>query len=163
MKATAGVDWCEVVDALAEKHDRKPHALMGILQDLQMEYGHVCPDAQIEVALALGISPTHVSDVISFYHFLCSEPKGQYVVWLCQTISCDMADKDQIAKALSDELGISFGETTDDGLFTLEYTNCMGMCDQAPAMLVNDEVHVSLTPDSAREIIAGYRREGGLG
>ena len=86
----------------------------------------------------LDLHPVEVYGVVSFYTFLNSEKKGRYVVRLCQTISCDMAGKDAVAAALREALGIEFGETTEDGVFSLEWANCLGMCDQGPAMLVND-------------------------
>jgi NADH:ubiquinone oxidoreductase subunit E len=79
------------------------------------------------------------------------------VIRLCGTLSCDFAGKDAIAEALTDELGVGFDETTSDGLFTLEWASCVGMCDQGPALLVNDEVHTRITPETAREIVAACR------
>ena len=90
---------------------------------------------------------------ISFYAFLSSEPKGRNIVRLCQTITCDLVGKEAIAQAIERELGISFGETTKDNRITLEYTNCLGMCDAGPAMLVNDKIYTHLTTEKAVEII----------
>ena len=84
-------------------------------------------------------------------------PEGQFVIRLCGTLSCDFAGKDAVADALKDELGVGFNETTDDGVFTLEWASCVGMCDQGPALLVNDEVHTRVSPEKAREIVAACR------
>ena len=81
-----------------------------------------------------------VYSVVTFYAFLKAEKLGKFVIRLCRTISCDMQDKDKVARQLENELGIRFGQTTPDGKFTLEWANCLGMCDQGPALLVNDQV-----------------------
>jgi NADH:ubiquinone oxidoreductase subunit E len=101
----------------------------------------------------LSIHPVEVNSVISFYSFLHSEPQGRNTIKLCRTISCDIAGKQKIEDALTRELGISFGETTKDKKYTLEHTNCIGMCDQGPAMLVNDKVFTRLDPEKAVNIL----------
>jgi NADH:ubiquinone oxidoreductase subunit E len=98
-----------------------------------------------------------VYSVASFYAFLHGAPEGRFVIRLCRTLSCEFAGKQAVAEALEQELGISFDQTTDDGLFTLEWASCVGMCDQGPALLVNDEVHTRVTPESAKEIVAACR------
>ena len=108
------------------------------------------------IADVLDIHPVEVYSV-PVLACLDGAPEGQFVVRLCGTLSCDFAGKDAVADALKAELGIDFDETTDDGLFTLEWASCVGMCDQGPALLVNDDVHTRVTPESAREILAACR------
>jgi [NiFe] hydrogenase diaphorase moiety large subunit len=79
-------------------------------------------------------------------------------VRLCQTISCDLAGKARVARQLENELGIAFGETTPDGRFSLEWASCLGMCDQGPALLVNDRVYTRVTPDQVHQIIEDCRK-----
>ncbi len=160
MSALLDMDWRSVVADLVATRGTDRTALIPILQDIQLNYGYVPKEAQTQLALALDISQAQVSEVISFYSFLSGEPKGKFVFRLCQTISCEMAGKEEVARALESSLGLSFGETSEDGLFSLEYTNCIGMCDQPPAMLVNDDVFGDLTPESVEEIVSGYRRKG---
>ena len=100
------------------------------------------------IADLLDIHPVEVHSVVSFYSFLDERPQGQFVIRLCRTITCDMAGKDHVARQLENDLGIEFGETTPDGKFSLEWANCLGMCDQGPAMLVNEQ---DLHPGHARE------------
>jgi [NiFe] hydrogenase diaphorase moiety large subunit len=114
------------------------------------------------IADQLALHPVEVYSVVSFYAFLDHRPKGKFVVRLCQTISCDMAGKCRVARQLESDLGIRFGETTADGKFTLEHANCLGMCDQGPALLVNDEVHTRVTPEKVHEILEGCRRTFGV-
>jgi NADH-quinone oxidoreductase E subunit len=134
-------------------------ALMPILQDLQQEYGILSGLMMQEVAHALDIHPIEVEGVASFYSFLDSTQKqGRFVIRLCQTISCDLMGKSRVARQFENELGIQFGQTTKDGLFTLEYTNCLGMCDQGPAVMVNDRLFARVTPEKVPQIIDNCKR-----
>jgi [NiFe] hydrogenase diaphorase moiety large subunit len=143
----------EEIELLVEKYGVERSSLLQILQDIQRKHNHISDFAQQEIARLLSIHPVEVNSVISFYSFLHSEPQGRNTIKLCQTISCDMAGKQKIEDALTRELGISFGETTKDKKYTLEHTNCMGMCDQGPAMLINDKVFTRLDPEKAVNIL----------
>ncbi|RKY22441.1 MAG: NADH-quinone oxidoreductase subunit NuoE [Planctomycetota bacterium] len=146
---------------LCEKYGHDRAYLLPILEAVQEKYRHVSDVAMQEIADGLGIHPVEVYSVVTFYAFLSAEPKGNFIIRLCRTISCDMAGKDAIARQLENELGIGFGETTPDGRFTLEWTNCLGMCDQGPAMMVNDVVFTQLTPRKVHEIISECRKQFG--
>ena len=132
-------------------------SLIPILQDVKRRYHAVDDDAMQVIADMLDIHPVEVYSVASFYAFLHGAPEGAYVARLCRTLSCEFAGKEAVADALRQELGIDFDETTGDGLFTLEWASCIGMCDQGPALLVNDEVHTRVTPDAVRAIVAACR------
>ncbi len=160
MTTRTRIDWNNVVQDVVDMRGEDHTALIPILQDIQRSHGHVPREAQNAIAIALDVSQARVAEVISFYSFLTEEPQGQYIFRLCQTISCEMDGKDEVASALERALGIAFGETSEDGLFSLEYTNCIGMCDQPPAMLVNDDAFGGLTPQSVQDIVADYRRKG---
>jgi len=144
----------EEIEGLVKKYGATRSSLLPILQELQKKHQHISSFAQQEVARLLDIHPVEVYSVISFYHFLKPNYVGKNIVRLCKTIACDIAGKDSIAKALERELGIKFGETTKDGKIMLEYVNCVGMCDQGPAMIVNDKVYSKLTPEKAVEIVS---------
>ena len=135
--------------------------LLPVLQHIQREYRHIPAEAMQEVADAFNIHPAEVYGVVSFYSFLSTKRKGKFIVRLCKTISCDLAGKNGIATQLENDLGVKFGQTTSDGKFTLEYTHCLGMCDQGPAMLVNDEVYSKVTLESVTDIIESYIRKSG--
>ena len=109
------------------------------------------------VADLVGVHAVEVFSVATFYAFLHGAPEGRYVLRLCGTLSCDFAGKTAVAEALRVALGIDFGATTDDGVFTLEWASCVGMCDQGPALLVNDRVFTRVTPEKVAEIVAEYR------
>jgi NADH:ubiquinone oxidoreductase subunit E len=143
----------EEIELLVEKYGVERSSLLQILQDIQRKHKHISDFAQQEIARLLSIHPVEVNSVISFYSFLHAEPQGKNSIKLCRTISCDMAGKQKIEEALIRELGISFGETTKDKKYTLEHTNCMGMCDQGPAMLINEKVYTRLDPEKAVNIL----------
>jgi NADH-quinone oxidoreductase E subunit len=143
----------EEIEQLVSKFGSQRSALIPILQDIQRKHKHIPDFAQQEVARLLDIHPVEVFSVISFYSFLNTEPKGKYIVRLCQTISCDMQGKAAVAKAIERELGIKFGETTRDSKITLEYANCVGMCDQGPALIINERVYSKLTPEKVVQIL----------
>jgi [NiFe] hydrogenase diaphorase moiety large subunit len=129
-------------------------SLLPILQSIQRKHNFIPDFAQQEVARLLDIHPVEVFSVISFYAFLNTNPKGRNIVRLCQTITCDLSGKKSVAQAIERELGIKFGETSKDGRITLEYANCLGMCDQGPAMIINDRVYPKVTPEKAVEILS---------
>lgn len=143
----------EEIELLVSKYGQNRSSLIPILQDIQRKHKFIPDFAQQEVARLLDIHPVEVFSVISFYSFLNTTPKGKYIVRLCQTISCDMQGKAAVAKAIERELGIKFGETSRDNKFTLEFANCVGMCDQGPAMIINERVYSKLTPEKAVQIL----------
>jgi len=104
----------EEIEQLAAKYGNNRASLMPMLQAIQAKYNHISDHAQQEIARVLNIHPVEVFGVISFYAFLHSEPQGRNIVRLCKTISCELAGKDQVQKAIERELGISFGQTTKD-------------------------------------------------
>lgn len=146
------------IAAWADRYGHDRSALMPILQEVQNKYRRVSGYAMQVVADLLGIHPVEVYGVVSFYSFLSPTKQGKFVFRLCRTISCDMAGKETVAQQLRNDLGIDFGETTPDGTFTLEWANCLGMCDQGPAMLVNEKVYTKVTPQQVNEIIEQCRR-----
>ncbi len=148
------------IEQLVGMHGRDRTALMPVLQELNRSHSYLSEEAMVLVSKELSVPRSEVYGVATFYSFLSVKPRGKYVIRLCRTISCVIAGKYHPAVAsLLGELGIAFGETTRDGLFTLEQTSCIGLCDQGPAMLVNDDVHVKLTEESVRAILNDYRRK----
>lgn len=146
------------LESLASRYGRDRTALIPILQKVQEKYHYVSDFAMQNIADILNIHPVEVYGVVTFYAFLNSKYHGKFVVRLCRTISCDMANTSGVARQLENDLGIKFGETTPDGLFTLEYANCLGMCDQGPALLVNDQIFTRVTPELAFKVIESCRR-----
>lgn len=145
----------DLARSLVEKYGSGRESIMQILTDLNTELGYIPVDAIRVIADAVGVSDAEVYGVISFYSFLSTSPRGRHIVRLCSTVSCKMSGSGDVLEAVMDELGIRVGETTSDGRITLETTSCIGLCDQSPAMLVNDRPFTRLTPESARGIVAG--------
>ncbi len=143
----------EEIERYVKMFDNDRSALLPILQAIQRKHSCITDFAQQEVARLLDIHPVEVYSLISFYAFIHSKPGGRNIVRLCRTISCDMMDKNSVVDAIVCELGINFGETTKDKRITLEYTNCVGMCDQGPAMIVNERVFTKLDPEKAVNIL----------
>jgi NADH:ubiquinone oxidoreductase subunit E len=144
----------EEIEGYVKKYGNDRSALLMILHEIQNRDRHISEFAQQEVARLLNIHPVEVYSVISFFAFLNSNPKGRNLVRICQTISCDMHGKASVVHAIERELGIKVGETTKDNKFTLEYANCLGLCDMGPAMAINDQVFTKLTPEKAVELIS---------
>lgn len=135
------------IEKLKKKYSNDRSALLPMLRDLQEKYRGLSDYIIQELAHSLDIHPSEVDGTASFYSFLKRNGKyGKYVIRLCQTISCDIQGKQRIAGQLENELGIKFGETTKDEMFTLEYCNCLGMCDQGPAMMINHTLIAKLQP-----------------
>jgi NADH:ubiquinone oxidoreductase subunit E len=149
----------ESVEALADKLGRNRGSLMPILQDVKKNQSGLDSYAMQVIADALGIHPVEVFSVATFYAFLHPEKEGRFVFRLCRTLSCDLQGKEQVARQLRNDLGLDFGQTSADGNFTLEWAACIGMCDQGPAMLVNDKVYTRLTTETVRQIVDECRQE----
>jgi len=146
----------------ASENGRNRSGLLPLLQKVQKKYSKISDYAMQVIADQLDIHPVEVYSVTSFYSFLNHAPKGKFVFRLCQTISCDIAGKDRVARQLENDLGIKFGETTKDGKFTLEWANCLGMCDQGPALLVNETIYTRVTPEKVHEIVEECRKTFGV-
>ncbi len=155
----------EEVVAIAELTNFSRASLIPILRDIKEKYRGIDSEAMQIIADVLGMHPVEVDAVSTFYSFVQPETQGRFVFRLCRTYSCELTGKQEVAEQLECDLGIGFGETSADGLFSLEWANCMGMCDQGPAMLVNEEIFTKLTPEKVHAIIEDYRRrpEGDTG
>jgi [NiFe] hydrogenase diaphorase moiety large subunit len=147
---------------LVEKIGTDRSALLPILQEVQRRHYHISAYSMQVIADLLDLHPVEVYSVVSFYSFLDAKPQGQFVIRLCRTITCDMAGKDQIARQLQNDLGIEFGQTTPDGKFSLGWANCLGMCDQGPAMLVNERIFTGLTAEKVHGILEECRQAFGV-
>jgi NADH:ubiquinone oxidoreductase subunit E len=110
-----------------------------------------------ELAESLGLSIGEVYGVASFYSFLSTRPQGRNVIRICKSLPCLLKHAEVIIESVRKELGIGPGETTPDGRFSFELTNCIGACDKAPAMMINNDVHGDLTPKKIAKILKAYQ------
>ncbi len=139
-------------------NDRK--RMMDIVRTVQNQLGCVSSEAMNQIAKEVKCHRVEVESVVSFYAFLSTRPKGNIIIRLCDDIIDEMQGSQKVAEAFKRELGIDFGETTAEGKITLEYTPCIGMCDQSPAALVNDEVVTYLSSDKVSEIVETLKKGG---
>ncbi len=131
--------------------------LLVLLERAQSRSGYLSQELIAELAESLGLSISEVYGVASFYSFLSIKPQGRNVIRICKSIPCYLKDAQTIIEGVRKEIGIKPGETTPDGRFSFELTNCIGACDRAPAMMVNNDVHVDLTPKKISQILKVYK------
>lgn len=131
-------------------------SLLSMIKGEQETSGFVSDAAISGMAESLSLPVSDVYGVATFYSFVSTSALGRHVIRICKSVPCHLQDAEMIIKAIEETLSISPGETTNDGRFSFELTNCIGACDQAPAMLVDDEVHGHLTPEKISEILRSY-------
>jgi len=135
---------------------RERELLLDMIKEEQEKNGGVFQAVMTEMAASLGVSVGEVYGVTTFYSFLSTEALGRHVIRICKSVPCHLQDAEMLIECIQKEIGIGPGETTADGRFTLELTNCIGACDQAPAMLVDDEVYGDLTSEKIGEILQSF-------
>ncbi len=145
------------VDRIVAKHAGREGALLPVLREVQDLVGYLPEAVMKRVALGLGLSLSRVYGVATFYSLFYTKPKGLYVVRVCESAPCHVQGAQAVVEAIVEELGVSFGETTPDGRFTLEMVSCLGVCGVAPAVMVGDRVYGNLTPDTAVAVIREYK------
>ena len=130
--------------------------LVVLLEETQSKFGYLTGELLIEMAKSLGLSVSDVYGVATFYSFLSTKPLGKNVIRVCKSLPCFLKNCQTIIESVEGEIGIRPGETTPDGKFSFQLTNCIGACDEAPAMMVNNDVHVNLTPSKISKILRSY-------
>ena len=147
----------EKLAEVIKAHRNEKGALMPVLQQAQNIFGCVSEDVQKIIAEGLGDTLSEVYGVATFYSQFSLQPKGQYVCGVCLGTACYVKGSQAVLNKLCEELGVQPGNTTADGLFTVQATRCLGACGLAPVMMINDEVYGRLTPDQIPGILAKYR------
>ena len=154
-------DLSKLEGVLAEYGDTTSN-LITILQKAQDIYGYLPKDVLYHVADRLGTTPAEVLGVATFYSQFRLTPIGKYLIMSCQGTACHVNGSERILGAISEYLGIKNGETTEDGLFTLEEVACLGCCSLAPVIMINGEAHGSLTPDKAVSVLKDIQAKEGM-
>ena len=144
---------------MVEKYRGKKGATIPLLAEIQKSFGYLPEDALHFVAKAMDMPAAELFGVATFYSMFRLEPEGKYVVRLCRGTACHVQGSALVGAQLQRYLGIPEGKTTEDGMFTLQYVACLGCCSLAPVMMVGDEVHGKLTPESAVSILETYRKK----
>lgn len=131
--------------------------LLIALKEAQARFGYVSPERMAELAGSFDVPVNDVYGIASFYSFLPTRPSGRNIIRICKSLPCYLENCQIIIETVQKEIGIKPGQTTPDGRFSFELTNCIGLCDKAPAMLINNEAHVSLTPEKISQILQQYK------
>ena len=158
----SGVD-LTLMEGVLRQYQEDSTSLIMILQRAQSIYGYLPQEVIYHVAARTGNSPAKVLGVATFYSYFRLEPMGTYQIMLCQGTACHVNGAERIRTAITQELGIVNGQTTEDGMFTLNEVACLGCCSLAPVMMINGDTYGKLTPESTIKILRELkkREEGG--
>ncbi len=143
------------ISKITEGYQGRRWALIPLVQEIQEKVGYIPPEAVPIIADALGLFPSQVQAVISFYAQLYTEPRGKNVVKVCRGTACHVRGGKSILKLTKQHLGIEEGETTEDMEYTLETVACIGVCALAPNIMVNKETHGNMNPKKVAKLFAG--------
>ena len=145
------------INEICDRYVDEPTPLMMILSDIQNEYGYIPLEVQEVVSEKTGISVAEIYGVVTFYSYFSLKPKGKYVIGCCLGTACYVKGGGQVFDKFSEVLGIKGGETTADGLFTLDALRCLGACGIAPAVSINGKVYPKVKVSDVPDIVASYR------
>ncbi|MEM7681575.1 MAG: NAD(P)H-dependent oxidoreductase subunit E [Planctomycetota bacterium] len=143
----------ELNDTYAHRYPTRQAMSLPVLHAIQHAHGWLPPQAMQEAAEFLDVEPTVMYDTASFYEEYFLQAPGRNVVWVCQSVSCEIMNEAAIADAIKDKLGVDDDQTTPDGRVTFKKVECIGACGGAPCMLANHTLHENLTPESAVRIV----------
>ncbi|HEU5011407.1 MAG TPA: NADH-quinone oxidoreductase subunit NuoE [Roseiflexaceae bacterium] len=146
------------IDAIVARYAQKRSAVLPLLYIAQDEYGYLTDEAIREVAAILELPPTDVFEVVGFYTLFHDKPVGKWVLHVCDDVPCCFTGAEELITALEDTLGIKAGQTTPDGMFTLERAKCLAACNQAPMLQANLDYHYRVTPDKVDALLNDLRQ-----
>ena len=149
------------INEICDRHIGQKTPLIMILSDIQKEFGYVPMEVQEIVSARTGISVAEIYGVVTFYSFFSLEPKGKYVIGCCLGTACYVKGAQQIIDKFSEILGVKPGETTADGLFTIDALRCIGACGIAPAVTINGKVYPKMTVDAVQGVVDEYLAKEG--
>ncbi len=147
------------INAICDRYAEETTPLMMILSDIQKEYGYIPLEVQEIVSARTGISVAEIYGVVTFYSFFSLKPKGKVVIGCCLGTACYVKGAQNVIDKFSEILGIKAGETSADGLFTLDALRCIGACGIAPAVQINGKVYPKMSVDAVPKLIEEYRAE----
>ena len=156
-KDCMGLKVSEAAIEAVNMHRNESGAVMTCLHEVQDACGYISEDNQKYLAKELGVSVAEIYGIITFYNRFSLVPKGKYNIQVCLGTACYVKGADNLLSELKKKLGINEGETTKDGLFSLEGVRCVGACGLAPVVAVNEEVYGKVTPSMVDDILAKYK------
>ncbi len=151
----------KLIAEICDRYRDEKTPLMMILSDIQNEYGYIPLEVQELVSAKTGISVAEIYGVVTFYSFFSLEPKGKYIIGCCLGTACYVKGAQQVIDKFSEILKIKPGQTTEDGLFTLDALRCIGACGIAPAVSISGQVYPKVSPDQVPAIIEEIRQKEG--
>ena len=151
MEQTCTCNVCKVVKELVEVLGTARDSLLPVIKAVQARYGVISKGAIKAISAEFNLPTSKVFGVVTFYGMLTTEQQSKFVIRVCENLSCHISGAPEVQKALESELNLKTGESNE--LFTLVSVECLGMCDIAPAMLINEKPYGNLTPEKAREIV----------
>ena len=141
------------ISVILKRYPETGAALLPVLWLCQERWGWISPGIMNAIAHRLGISPSFVEGVVTFYTMFQRKPPGRFLVQVCTTLSCQLCGTSDLVERLKQKLGIDFGETTADGQFTLVDVQCLGACGEAPIVQINDDYYTELTPEKLDDLL----------
>ena len=147
---------------ICDRYAEETTPLMMILSDIQKEYGYIPLEVQELVSQKTGISVAEIYGVVTFYSFFSLRPKGKYINGCCLGTACDVKGAQKVIDKFREILGIKPGESTEDGLFTIDALRCIGACGIAPAVSINGKVYPKVQVSAVPGIIEELRQQGGM-
>lgn len=146
------------VKSVIEKYPKKQEYLLEMLIDIdEIKKDHCINEEDIqEIATYLNIKESHICSVMSFYTLLSTKPRGKYIIQICKDVPCYLNDVFNLKRTICDYLNVSMGETSENKLFTVEFTGCLGCCDEAPAMRINKQTFTNLTKGKVITILEDF-------
>lgn len=154
------IDW-EILSEILQKSRQQKWGLIPLLQKIQESFGYIPPESIEAIAEALGLYPSTVQGVISFYAGFSTEPKGKCILKVCRGTACHVKGGKNVLKTIQNDLNLEEGETSPDYQFTLETAACLGACFLAPAMMVDREYYGKLNPIKVASVLGEHRKEKG--
>ena len=149
----------KLITEIVERYKDEPTPTMMILEDIQKEYGYIPLEVQELVSKLTGTPVSEIYGVVTFYSFFSMVPKGKYVIGVCLGTACYVKGAQLVLDKFSEILGIKPGETTEDGLFTIDVLRCIGACAIAPAVSINGKIYPQCKVDNVKNIIEEYRKK----
>jgi NADH:ubiquinone oxidoreductase subunit E len=162
VKAAAQLVLGEQITAAIEKYMAEPHPesqLIAVLHNVQAEFGYLSDTHLNAVAQLMQVPAAKVAGVAGFYHFFRLRPRGKFMINVCLGTACYVKGAERVAQKVIDELGITWGETSKDGVFTLEASRCLGTCGLAPVVMIDDQIHGEVTPDQVPALLEKYLKK----
>lgn len=153
-------DGVKTINDICDRYADEKTPLMMILSDIQNEYGYIPLDVQEIVSQRTGISVAEIYGVVTFYSFFSLEPKGKYVIGCCLGTACYVKGAQQVIDKFCEELHIKPGQTTNDGMFTIDALRCIGACGIAPAVTINGKVFPKMSIEQVPAVVESYQNIG---